>query len=471
MQNKNLNLSIKSYLDMSQLLQIYRGSHEENRSFALGEKNLQKTPIKLLLKWLNINSYKITTELNSKKYLEYISSFSSVLGLFAFIMGFVVGVGLLSYSGEAPVNIIYYLLIAVVLPILSIIVAILSMVTHGRLANFFTLLFPLHWVEKLFSHFSLGKKLSDFKTSFSFELSKWLFIERLQLFSLIFSIGLFISLIVMVVATDIAFGWSSTLQISSESFHTILSYIGVFWAKIVPSAIPSLELVDISHYFRLGERLDSSMVHNADKLGAWWKFLAMSTLVYAIGLRFIFWIFTKSLLDNKITKEFLRLEGVNKILREFERPFVSTQSAQPEKHLKIVESIKEKTVTKHQDKYSALLGWNYSFDEMQLANDAKDITSKEIFIVGGSNSFNQDKDIAKNLKGKVAMYVKSWEPPTWDFIDLLEMLVDNRKIDRVEVYPLGTAGKYYKNSPRDIFIWERKIEKLQSNKVWVIDNE
>jgi len=51
------------------------------------------------------------------------------------------------------------------------------------------------------------------------------------------------------------------------------------------------------------------------------------------------------------------------------------------------------------------------------------------------------------------------------------LLVDNKKIERVEVYPLGTAGKYYKNSPRDIFIWERKIEKLQSNKVWVIDDE
>ncbi|MCK4441545.1 MAG: DUF2868 domain-containing protein [Sulfurovaceae bacterium] len=471
MQNINLNPSLKSYLDMSQLLQIYRGSHEENRSFALGEKKLQKAPVKLLLKWLSVNSYKITTELNSKKYLEYLSSFSSILGLLAFIMGFIVGVGLLSYSGQEPVNIIYYLLIAVILPIFSIIISLLSTIAHGKLANFLTLLFPLHWIEKLFSHFPIGKKISNLKISLPFELSKLLFLERLQLFSLIFSIGLFLSLIVMVIATDIAFGWSSTLQISSDSFHTILSYIGILWAKIVPSAIPSIELVDMSHYFRLGERLDNEMVHNADKLGAWWKFLAMSTLVYAIGLRLTFWIFVKNLLENQIEKEFLRLEGINRILMEFQRPFVSTQSAQPEKHLEIVETLKEKTITKDKDKYSVILGWNYSFDEMQLANDNINILSKESHIVGGSNSFTQDKDIVKNLKGKVAIYVKSWEPPTWDFIDLLEILVDNKKIDRVEVYPLGTADKYYKNNPRDIFIWERKIEKLQSNKVWVIDNE
>ncbi|HHH51757.1 MAG TPA: DUF2868 domain-containing protein, partial [Campylobacterales bacterium] len=349
----------------------------------------------------------------------------------------------------------------------------LSMITHGKMSNFFTLLFPLHWIEKLLNYISFRKKLSNFKIPFSLELSKWLFIERLQLFSLIFSIGLFISLIVMVVATDIAFGWSSTLQISSESFHTALSYIAIAWAKIVPSAIPSLELVDISHYFRLGEKLDNSMIHNADKLGAWWKFLAMSTLFYAIGLRFGFWLFTKKLLHNQIEKEFLAVDGVKKILREFNKPFISTQAPQPEKHLNIVESIKEKIIhkEKEKDKYTALLGWNYSSDDMKLANDTTAITAKDIFVVGGTNSFTQDKDIAKRLSGKVALYIKSWEPPIMDFVDFLEMLIDNRDIEKVEIYPLGTVGKYYKNSPRDIFIWKRKIDTLQSDKIGVINNE
>jgi hypothetical protein len=471
MQNKNLNLSIKSYLDISQLLQTYRGSHEENRSFALKEERLQKAPTKLLLKWLDANIYKITTKLDSKRYLEYLSSFSSILGLLSFIIGFLVGLGLLSYSGEAPVNIIYYLLIVMVVPILSMIVALFSMVTHGRVADFFTLLFPLHWIEKFLNYVSFRKKLSDFKVPFSLELSKWLFIERLQLFSLIFSIGLFVSLIVMVVATDIAFGWSSTLQISANSFHTILSAIGIAWAKIIPSAIPSLELVDMSHYFRLGAKLNSSMIHNADKLGAWWKFLAMSTLFYAIGLRLCFWLFTKELLHKKIEKEFLGVEGVNKILQEFNRPFISTQAPQPEKHLDIVESIKEKIIPKEKDKYTTLLGWNYSIDEIKLSKDTTSITAIDIFAVGGTNSFNQDRDIAKTLRGRVALYIKSWEPPTMDFIDFLEMIIENREVEKVEIYPLGTVGKYYKNSSRDIFIWERKIETLQSDKVWVINNE
>lgn len=472
MQIKNLKLSIKSYFDMAQLLQVYRGTHEDNRLFGLKEESLQKKPIKLLLKWLDTNLYKVTAPLESKKYMEYLNSLNSILGLLAFLFGFFVGVGLLSYSGKAPVNIVYYLIIAVAIPLFSMFITILSLISRGKLANFLRMLFPLHWLEKLVDYILSHKKVdSSFKMPFSAEFSKLFFIERVQLFSMIFSIGLFISLIFMVVATDIAFGWSTTLQISVEEFHKILSNIGIWWSGIFPSAIPSLELVDISHYFRLGAKVDNSMVANADKLGAWWRFLAMSTLFYAIGLRFVLWLVTKYLLHRQLKKEFLRLEGVSRILKEFERPFVSTKSQTPEKHLEIRESTKERVTSKRVEKNSTLLGWNYTKDEMRLANDATKIMVKDIIEVGGSNTFDEDEEIANSLKGKVIIYVKSWEPPTMDFVDFLEILIDNPKIDRIEIYPLGTVGKFYKSNSKDIAIWERKIDTIQSKKVWIIDNE
>jgi hypothetical protein len=472
MQIKNLKLSIKSYFDMAQLLKVYRGTHEDNRLFGLKEEKLQKKPIKLLLKWLDANLYKVTAPLESKKYIEYLNSLNSILGLLAFLFGFFVGVGLLSYSGKSPVNIVYYLIIAVAIPLFSMFITTLSLVSHGKLANFLRMLFPLHWVEKFISYVLSHKKVkNNFKMPFSFEFSKLFFIERVQLFSMIFSIGLFISLILMVVATDIAFGWSTTLQISVEEFHRVLSNIGIWWADIFPSAIPSLELVDISHYFRLGAKVDNSMIANADKLGAWWRFLAMSTLFYAIGLRFVFWLITKYLLQRQLKKEFLRLGGVSRILKEFERPFVSTKSQTPEKHLEIKESTKERVTSKKIEKNSTLLGWNYTKDEMRLANDATKIMVKEIIEVGGNNTFEEDEEIANSLRGKVIIYVKSWEPPTMDFIDFLEMVVENSKVDRVEIYPLGTVGKFYKSNSKDIAIWERKIDTIQSKKVWIIDNE
>ncbi len=470
MQLKNQKLSIKSYLDLSQLLKEYRGSHEENRTFALKHKKLEKAPTKLLLEWLRRNSFKIRGELNSKKYLEYLTSFDSIMGIMFFIIGFFVGLGLLSYNGQAPVNIIYYLLIAMFLPVFSMSISIFTMFTHGRVANFFTMLFPLHWVEKILTHLPFKNKIEDFKAPFSFEFSKWLFMERLHLFSMLFSIGLLLSLLLMVIATDIAFGWSTTLQISADSFHSFLSYIGFLWSNIFPSAIPSLELVEMSHYFRLGEKLDISMVHNADKLGAWWKFLAMTTVIYAIGLRFLFWIFSKNMLEKQLEKEFLSLEGVRGILREFQTPFVSTQSPKEEKHLEIKEKKEEKTITIDEKLYESILGWNFSSDEIALANDARGIKALTIWAVGGSNSYAQDLQIIKNMSGIVFLYVKSWEPPTMDFIDLLEMLIENRKVKKIQIYPLGTIGKHYKNSDSDVDVWIKKIDSVKSDKVWIVYN-
>jgi len=470
MQTKNSNLSIKTYLDFSQLLELYRGDHEENRSFALKRAELLNNPIKLLLDWLNSNRFRLTEELKSKSYLSYLSRLSSILGLLFFIVGFFVGLGLLSYNGEAPVNIIYYLLIVMVVPIFSMILSLISMLTHGRVTNLLKQLFPLHWIEKLFMALPFIKRVDFLDRPLSLELSKWLFIERIQFFSLLFSFGLLLSLLLMIIVKDIAFGWSTTLQISPELFQSILSSFGMLWEGIIPSAIPSLELVEMSQYFRLGGRIDYQMIHNADKLGAWWQFLAMTTLVYAISFRSLFWLISKYGLKRQLKKEFLSLEGVDKILKEFNTSFISTKAPKEERHLEIVEESKAQVSENSYKSYNTIFGWNFLKDEILLANDAKGIKGLSISAVGGNSSFSEDELKAEEARESVLIFVKSWEPPTMDFVDFLEMLIDNRKIDEIWIYPLGTVGRYYDNDAKDIAVWRRKIQGLKSEKVWVIDD-
>jgi hypothetical protein len=91
--------------------------------------------------------------------------------------------------------------------------------------------------------------------------------------------------------------------------------------------------------------------------------------------------------------------------------------------------------------------------------------------VGGSNSYAQDLQIIKNMSGIIFLYVKSWEPPTMDFIDLLEMLIENRKVKKIQIYPLGTIGKHYENSSSDVEVWIKKIDSIKSEKVWIVHNE
>jgi len=469
MQIKNSKISIKNYLNLSELLKEYRGTHEENRLFALKHEVLLKNPKEILLKWMEKNNFRQGEKSEMKMLLEKFATLSNYIGLFSLIFGFITGLGLLSYSGHAPVNVIYYLLFAMLIPILSMIVSMLSLFTSGTKSNTLSLFFPLHWIENILSFFSFKNKVDVINNFFSDELKKWMFMSRLQLFSLLFSIGLLFALLVMVVSKDIAFSWSTTLNVTHIDFFELLASIGFPWGHLLPSAIPSLELIEMSHYYRLGEGLNSEMILNADKLGAWWKYLAMVTLFYAIFLRLLLWLGTYYGYQKQLEKDFLEIDGVQKLLREFNTPFVSTESPKAEKHLEIVKESDEQVAHDVANIYETIVGWNFSKDEILLINDSKDISSSNIDIVGGNNSFKEDQDIAKKASGVVVLYVKSWEPPTMDFVDFLEELLDNKNLGEIQVYPLGTVGRNYESDEKAISIWKRKIQGLKSNKVWVID--
>ena len=441
MQKKSTNITLKSYLDLHQLLNIYKGSHEKNRTFALSQekKHGKQKKIPLLNTWQDENRFKIVDELDSSKYLHYLKIFTSLVGFLLLVFGFITGFALLSYSGAQPVNVIYLLLVMVGLPLLSMSLSLLSMFTGDMGSKFFNHFSPMYYLEKVLNFFPFAKQIQFEDLPFSAKLSKWIFLQRLQLFSFLFSLGLFFALLLMVVAKDIAFGWSTTLQVSADSFQFLLSFLSYPWQTFFPSAVPSLELVELSHYFRLGEKLDSNMIQNADKLGAWWKFLAMATVTYALVLRAMFWFLTHWGFNRQLKREFLALDEAQTLLREFETPYVSTQSHKVEEHL----DTSITTVTASEEtlnvSYERILGWNYSENTLLLVEDHNGVKAKKVNVVGGRNSFKEDQEILDVLEKDVLLYVKAWEPPTMDFMDFLEDLLANKKVKKVDVCPLGTV--------------------------------
>lgn len=469
MHTKTDKLSITSYLDFAQLLEVYRGSHEDNRLFALKHKSFENKPTKMLSLWLKEHRFNLTQTLKSKGVSEYFKFTTQLLSFLFFVMGFFMGLGLLSYSGDAPVNITYYLFVAMIFPLFSMFFSLFTMLSSGGIAEFFSLFLSLHWLDKIVSMLPFEtKRTFSQKEILPPELLKWIFMERLQKISLLFSIGLLLALMFIVVVKDIAFGWSTTLNITPSGFHAFISNIAILWRDILPSAVPSSELVEISQYFRLGERLDTTLVGNASKLGVWWQFLAMATLVYAIGLRMIFWFISYYGYKKRLKKEFILLG--EPLLKEFKTPFVSTEATKIEKHLEIVDENNLQVQGSARRSYHNILGWNFSKDEILLANDNKEISCSNLAVIGGNNSFLDDENEAKNVTRTVLLYVKSWEPPTMDFVDFLELLIENRKVDSIQIYPLGTVGRYYESDAKDISVWKRKVQGLKSEKVWVIDD-
>jgi hypothetical protein len=466
MQKNNSQFTFKSYLDLAQLLKHYKGKHEENRVFALTQKI---KGLKLLALWQHTNLYRVVTELDSLKYLNYLTIFTSLFGFFLLLLGFFTGFALLSYSGAEPVNIIYLLLVMVGLPIFSMGLSLLSMFTGKIGANFFNHFSPLYYLEKVIDFLPFAKKIDFSMLPFSGILSKWIFLQRLQLFSFLFALGLFLALVLTIISKDIAFAWSSTLEISPIAFQRVLALLATPWESFFPSAVPTLELVEMSHYFRLGEKLDINMIQNADKLGAWWKFLAMATLTYALLIRLVFWFMMQVGFNAQLKKEVLALEGVKKLLKEFNTPFVSTQSKKYEQHLEVKETSTILASETLADKYASLLAWNYAEETLLLLQDYNKVNVKSMHVLGGRNSFSQDKAIIDTLKGKILLYVKAWEPPTMDFIDFLADILVKDEVSKVEVCPLGTATANYSSKKPDIEIWLKKLEQMDCEKLEVID--
>ena len=466
MQKNNTPITFKSYLDLAQLLKVYQGTHEENRAFSLSQK---EEGLSVLSSWQKKNLHRVTDELNSSKYLHYLTLFTSIFGFALLLFGFFTGFALLSYSGAEPVNVIYLLLVMVGLPLLSMFLSLLSLFTGNIGANFFSHFSPLYYLEKIINFLPFAKKIDFSELPFSATLSKWIFLQRLQLFSFLFALGLFLALVLTVISKDIAFAWSSTLEVNPVVFQNLLATLATPWQSFFSSAVPSVELVEISHYFRLGEKLDANMVANADKLGAWWKFLAMATVTYALGLRLIFWFIMKMGFKRQLKKELLVLPSVKKLLKEFSTPFVSTQSVNDEKHLELKEQSSLQASEVLSRSYAALLAWNYAEKTLLLIQDHNKIEAENVFVVGGRNSFSEDMEIVKKLEGKVLLYVKAWEPPTMDFMDFLADVLAQKEVSELEVCPLGTSTENYSSKKSDIDVWLRKLEAVESEKLKVID--
>jgi hypothetical protein len=465
---KNNRITLKSYLDLHQLLQNHQGTHEENRAFALAQ-NRKLNPIGVLLNWSNKNRFRITEELNSGKYLHYLRLFTTLFSFFMLIVGFSTGFALLSYSGSEPVNVIYLLFVMVAFPLLSMSLSLLSMFTGNLGASFFAHFSPLYYVEKMVNFLPFAKKVHLEELPFSSGLTKWVFLQRVQLFSFLFSLGLFFALLFMIISKDIAFGWSTTLQVTPESFQSVLATLSLPWQTFLPSAVPSLELVELSHYFRLGEKLDANMIQNADKLGAWWKFLAMATLVYALVLRLLFWIIAYYGFERQLKKEFASLEGIPRLLNEFQTPHISTQAENEEEHLELPTESSIALDEGLKTEYHTILAWNFSENNLLLLQDYFQVNASKSYVVGGRNSFSEDQEIVTKLEGNLLIYVKAWEPPTMDFMDFLEDTMASKKVKKVEVCPVGTASTHYKSKQADVAVWLKKLNALSSEKLGVID--
>ncbi|MGF1530906.1 MAG: DUF2868 domain-containing protein [Puniceicoccaceae bacterium] len=117
-----------------------------------------------------------------------------------------------------------------------------------------------------------------------------------QLFGVAFNFGALLALLLVLLVTDRAFGWQSTLVEEVRSFHRLVEWIAWPWASIWPGAVPTLEEV-------AGSRIvlkDGMSGLASDNLVSWWQFLTAALLVYGLLPRVGLWVLIQLLLRRKL---------------------------------------------------------------------------------------------------------------------------------------------------------------------------
>ena len=459
-----MNLGIKEIIDLYELIDTHRGTREENRAFALKHKELLSTPLKLLGLWRESKLHLLPHPHSSTTMMKLISGVTLFLLLLSFALGLFSGIGLLHYSGDEPVNLIYFLAMVCLLPLVTMILSIMAMLRANQSHSMLVHISPAYWMEQIILLLPRHHQEQINMLKINPLLANWIVLKRSQLLALSFSLGLFLALIGVVVSRDIAFAWSTTLDISPESFHYIISLLALPWSEFLPQAVPSLELIEKSQYFRLGGKLDSNLVSNAALLGLWWKFLAMATLFYALILRFGLYLFASFSLRRAIERSIFSMDGIRELLHQMQEPLVTTQAQEQEPSMQISKEKSIETIKQLDSNYTTVIGWAIDESMLEILIAQEPITANNSYLAGGLNSLKEDQNIIDKVKGNILLYVKSWEPPTMDFIDFLEDL-SQRTRGEITLYPIGTVDDEYRSREKKFTIWEKKISELNDEKI------
>ncbi|MBU1140704.1 MAG: DUF2868 domain-containing protein [Proteobacteria bacterium] len=116
----------------------------------------------------------------------------------------------------------------------------------------------------------------------------WPLFLLFQLFGIAFNFGVLGSILVKVASADLAFGWQSTIQLSSEFVSTLVQWLALPWSWLLSASTsyPSLAQIEGSRMI-----LKEGIYHLASEdLASWWPFLCLAIFCYCLLPRLLLFV-------------------------------------------------------------------------------------------------------------------------------------------------------------------------------------
>lgn len=335
-----------------------RDIHRRDREIGLSLKTVTHDRGLLFLSWLD--KVRKPEDSVGARVQTALSRLRWILLVLGFFMGSGAASALLIYDGEVPVNINRFLEVFVLFQLILLLLLLLSVsskganqwlpgvgtvqkflrslvLTTGRSADWLMGRLPegraaglkqqVARLQELESWFAKGsKKVGRLKgwQSLYGDVERWSLIELTQCFSMAFNVGAMVAFLRIIVFSNVAFGWSTTLFSGADHFQAIIQGLALPWSWFWADAVPSAELIKKSEFF-----FDNKAFEARDS-GAWWPFLMACLMFYGLLPRLIFWLLARFKGQRALREVPLDSARFQSLYERLTRPYVSLDRPPPE---------------------------------------------------------------------------------------------------------------------------------------------
>ena len=294
--------------------------------------------------------------------------------------------------------------------------------------------------------------------------AKWQLLCWSQVAAVAFNVAALATAIALVTFTDLAFGWSTTLQTDPATVSRIVNAIAWPWHAIAPSAVPTPELIEQSQFFRL-EGGDGVPDDASRALGGWWPFTIFAILTYGLLPRLALLAIANVRLHAATTALLLEDSRVSALLTRMGSPEIEMAAADHDEASSSVGASASPVQREITGAAHAVI-WEGSLDPnaaREYARRRLGLDATAVVEAGGSRTLAHDRAALEQLAQSGArtfvVFTPAWEPPLLELLDFLTEL--RRRVSpgaAIVVTPVPDEERAVSEVERDT--WVRAVGRL-----------
>jgi len=373
-----------------------------------------------------------------------------VLGL---ALGASAAFAVFAYDGSHPINITAVVGIFVFAQLLTVILTVIAMipqripgfaavqrmlmaVSPGRVGSLFARLIPDKRRQQLEP--VLGRIVGQ-QAVYS-RLGRWAVLALGQQFGVAFNLAALAIAVAMVATTDLAFGWSTTLDIEPAVAHRIFAALAAPWAWAWPAASPDLQLVEATRYFRA---VGTPIAADPTLRGQWWPFAVMCLLTYGLLPRLVLLLIARARRAAAARWTFTNTAGVSVVLARLSEP----PQAPPGHRLPNAPAMQAASRTAHN---ARIVAWS----------DPPPVDSLTVDVHADGSHADPAAVVDRLADDQpILIITRAWEPPVAELFDFLAALRERtRQAQPIHLLPVGFDERNAATAPTDaqLDLWRRR---------------